>query len=145
MPNAHSGRALYGFRFDDTSTSPRHEVGTHMDLSDGKQMVYVRAGSGGFTAGDIVSPNPNTWVATTIGGAEYAYAVAETAIAEDSYGWVTTRGYVSAKVASSSPGDFLLPRTVNGSLVEGAASAVTPVRARLWTSILGGLAGVHLY
>jgi hypothetical protein len=107
---------LLGVRLSDTSTTQRHELGSRILGIDGVEYVYVKAGEAiaQYDAVDYTS----AFVASVTDASDFAFGVAQVAIASASYGWVAVRGVVTAKVTASMSAGTTLARdcTAGGTL-----------------------------
>lgn len=107
---------LLGVRLTDVSTTQRHELGTVILGIDGVSYRYVLAGEAiaqydavDFTAG---------FTAIVTDANDFAFGVAQVAIANASYGWIAESGVVVAKLTgSSSAGQTLARDTAVGGVL----------------------------
>lgn len=87
---------LLGVDVNRVDTTQEHELGTRVTDQSGREFVYVKADGTGVTAGQsvklatgyVVSASANSWV----------FGVAHVAITASAYGWVQTKGVVTANV-----------------------------------------------
>ncbi len=85
---------LAGVRLDSTTEAAEHAPGTRIAGSDGTEWVYVQAG-GAIARYDYVTVDETFQAAAGTKKAVddgHEIAIAQTAFADDAYGWVATRG-----------------------------------------------------
>jgi hypothetical protein len=109
---------LLGVDVTHTETTAAHELGCRVTHQDGGEYVYVLADGTGATAGQTVKLLANFVVSAS--GTGYVFGVAHVALPANTYGWVKTRGVVTALVTTS---------LASGSLVCGIAATGSKLQA----------------
>jgi hypothetical protein len=127
-----------------THTTQKHELGLIQRGSDGREYVYVVAGSA-ITAAFPVTLSTGYSVANSASG-DFIFGVAPVAIASGSYGWVQIRGQAdSANVATGTAAGAVLDAyaDANGDFVTNAG-VTDPYRGIALAAESGGLANIFL-
>lgn len=122
---------MLGVDFTATPTSPDFAVGTRCMGADGTEWVYVQA-SGAITQYYTVAIDENYQAAhltTALNGAGHMIGFAQSAFADNDYGWIAVRGSnIKATVAASCAADArLYTTTTAGVLDDASASAAARV------------------
>lgn len=122
---------ILGVDFTSTPTTAEFELGTRVMGSDGTEWVYIQA-SGAITQYYTVAIDENYQAAhltTALNTAGHQIGFAQSAFADNDYGWVATRGSnIKAAVASSCGADArLYTTTTAGVLDDASASAAARV------------------
>jgi hypothetical protein len=137
---------LLGVRLTDTSTTQRHELGTVVTGIDGVRYRYVEAAEA-IVQYDVVDHDAAFAVSITDAN-DFAFGVAQVAIASGSFGWIAIEGVVTAAVAGSLAAQAELARdcTAGGHLniVTAGDGAEVPFALAL-TGESGGTATVILF
>jgi hypothetical protein len=99
----------------DTSTTAKYPVGTRR-LQNGREYVYQQADDA-ITVNqavklDLAASASGLKVTPTAAAGDSVFGVAETAIADESYGWITVRGVASVSVANGTAADDPLGASV---------------------------------
>jgi hypothetical protein len=137
---------LLGVRLTDTYTTARHELGSVIVGSDGVRYRYVLAAEAiaQYDAVDYTS----AFSASVTDANDFAFGVAQVAIASGSYGWIAEAGVVTAKVTASMSAGSTLARdnTAGGTLnvVTAGDGAEVPYGLAL-SAESGGSATVILF
>jgi hypothetical protein len=117
-----AGQKLLGVDFTQSGSTLEHTLGTRVGTDDGKEFVYIQA-NGAIAVGDIVTMAAG-YDCPPLAAAGAAWAVANTAIADNSYGWVQVKGVVASAGVTTGPttGARLMPVTGSGGLLDDAAT-----------------------
>jgi len=92
----------------DTSTTAKYQVGTRR-RQNGREYVYQQADDA-ITVNqavklDLAASASGLKVTPTAAAGDSVFGIAETAIADESYGWITVRGVAAALVAAGTTAD----------------------------------------
>lgn len=145
MSNFSAPAKTLGVRFATVDATQLHELGHRMSDELGNEYVYVLA-SGAIAANKIVSIDGGYSVAA-LAAAGVAWAVAPVAIADTKYGWVQTKGMVTANVADSTADNAALGSITdsNGDLyIATETVAGHGVFAKNLSTVTAGLALVYI-
>lgn len=133
----------------DTHTSPKHRVGTKYIAPNGNEYTYIQADDA-IAVNSAVKMDSTTGVKVTPTAAagDFLFGVAETAFADEAYGWVTTEGIALCLVADSmAAGDVMAASGTAGTLtkaVEAGSGDYEHVRAELLAANSSGGAAARL-
>lgn len=110
----------------DTSTTAKYPVGTRR-FEDGKEYVYQQADDA-VTVNqavklDAAASASGQKVTPTAAAGDSVYGVAETALADEAYGWITVRGVVSVLVANGTAVDDPMAASGTAGVLVKAAEA----------------------
>jgi hypothetical protein len=110
----------------DTSTTAKYPVGTRR-FEDGKEYVYQQADDA-ITVNqavklDAAASASGLKVTPVAAAGDSLYGVAETAIADESYGWITVRGVASVLVANGTAVDDPLGASAAAGVLAKVAEA----------------------
>jgi hypothetical protein len=111
-----------GIDFTRVDTTQEHKLGSVASDEQGREYMYVLA-NGAFAVGDIITPD-GSFDFAPLSAAGIAYGVAISVVADNSYGWIQTKGQCDvANLATSTADNAQLERVTdaNGDLVTGAA------------------------
>lgn len=132
----------------DTHSSAKHRVGTVYIAPNGNEYTYIQADDA-ITVNQAVKMDSTTGVKVTPTAAvsDMLFGVAETAIADEYYGWITTKGVASCLVADSmAVGDPMASSGTAGTLtkaVEAGSGDYEHVRAELLAANSSGAAAAR--
>lgn len=119
---AFPGYKRLGVRLTQTDTTAQHTLGTRVSDDVGNEYVYVQA-NGAIAVADIISFSAS-YDCAPLTGAGVAWGVANTAIADNSYGWIQVKGYVASAAVETGPADgaYLVPVTGSNGYLNDAAT-----------------------
>jgi len=119
---AFSGTPSLGNDLVESGTVQKHTLGTRVVSNTGDVFVYVQA-NGAFAVGDIIVYAAG-FDCAPLAGAGAAWAVANTVIADNSFGWVQTHGSVASAGVETGPTTAarLMPVTGSNGLLNDAAT-----------------------
>lgn len=124
---SYSGQKFLGVDFARKSTALEHKLGERLQDDEGREWVYIQA-QGAVGAGVPVKAAAG-FDCPPAGNAGVIYGVAETAFADNEYGWVIVKGKVTdAQAATTVTNGAQLARVAdaNGDVVAvGAATGAT--------------------
>lgn len=132
----------------DIHSSPKHRVGTEYIAPNGNVYCYIQADDA-ITVNQAVQMDSTTGVKVTPTGAasDLLFGVAETAITDEYYGWITVRGVAQCLVADSmAQGDPMAASGTAGTLtkaVEAGSGSYEHVRCELLAANSSGAAAVR--
>ena len=144
-----SAQKFLGVDFALVTTTQDHELGVRIDADDGRTYVYVKA-QGALVVDGLVEIDA-AYDVLPISAAKLVFAVSPVAVADNSFGWVVTRGIVQAKIATSVADNAKLGRLSNSSgqlLVVHATGAVagdSDVFAQSLAAEVSNLASVFIF
>lgn len=144
---------LLGVDVTKVDTTAQHELGTRVTHADGSEFVYVQAGTGGVAAKSCVKLTAGYEVVAS--GSGWVFGIAPVALAVDEYGWVQTKGVVTANVDTGVVANALLSILATSSklnevaaVAEGGATShaagAHSLRAVALTAESSGTASVYL-
>lgn len=116
-----------GANIGSTGGAPLYALGTIAHSNDGKEYVYVKAGTGGVTgAGFVVTIDPS-YVADLLSTSNDArgndVGVAVGAIAASEYGWVQRKGFADVQVLASAAANTRLNTTATAGALDDDGTA----------------------
>ena len=114
----------------DTSSTAKYRVGTRRQ-QNGREYIYIQADDA-ITVNQAVKMDSTTGVKVTPTAAatDDLFGVAETAITDEEYGWITVKGVASCKIlTAATAGQVLAPTSTAGVLGNPANTDVAMIRA----------------
>ena len=144
MANFATRPVLLGTDLALSTTTQEHPLGLRVSDELGNEYVYIQA-NGAIAVSDSIKVD-GAYDCAPLTGAGLIFAVAVVAIADNSYGFVQTRGVVVANVATSTADNASLTPVADSSgdfVTVAAATGVTSAQALSAES--GGLATVYLF
>lgn len=117
--------SVLGAMVSDTSTTAEFALGTVHKSADGKEFIFVQAGSGGLSASQaafIDEAFSAVAITTTLGTYGGLVGVPTVAIAASSYGWVQTFGNATLNVAASCAADVRINTTATAGRLDDDAT-----------------------
>lgn len=143
MSTHHTTSPLVGVRIDATATDIEHALGTRVAGSDGTEWVYVQA-NGAIAQYDYVTIDEAFQAASGTKAAVDAgheIAFAQTAFADNAYGWVATRGQgisLKATVLANCAADVALYTSATAGALDDDATSQTKIDGVAITTTNGG-------
>ena len=139
----HATAPLAGARLDSTAPAAEHAPGTRVAGSEGTEWVYVQA-AGAIARYDYVTVDETFQAASGTKAAVddgHEIGIAQTAFADDAFGWVATRGQgagLKVNVLANCAADAALHTSARAGKLDDAAASQTRIEGVTITAANAG-------